>query len=75
MRVVLNIIWLVLAGVWLAIGYVLAAVLMAITIVGSPFSVQAIKLAGAAVVPFGKEVVPLTDLARRPPHGGDRRGR
>jgi uncharacterized membrane protein YccF (DUF307 family) len=57
-RAVLNIIWLVLAGVWLAIGYVIAAALIAITIIGIPFSVQAIKLAGYALWPFGRTLVP-----------------
>jgi len=37
MRTLLNVLWLVLAGIWLALGYVLAAVLMAITIIGIPF--------------------------------------
>jgi uncharacterized membrane protein YccF (DUF307 family) len=56
-RVVLNIIWLVLAGVWLAIGYLFAALLLAITIIGIPFAVQSIKLAGYALWPFGRTLV------------------
>jgi uncharacterized membrane protein YccF (DUF307 family) len=58
MRTVLNVIWLILAGVWLALGYVLAAVTMAITIIGIPFAAQAIKLAGYALWPFGRSLVP-----------------
>jgi uncharacterized membrane protein YccF (DUF307 family) len=58
MRVVLNVIWLVLAGVWLALGYCIAAVLMAITIIGLPFAKQALKLAGYALWPFGRTLVP-----------------
>jgi uncharacterized membrane protein YccF (DUF307 family) len=54
MRVILNIIWLVLAGVWLALSYVIAAVLLAITIIGIPFAVQSFKLAGYALWPFGR---------------------
>jgi len=46
MKTVLNILWLVLAGVWLALGYLIAAVLLAITIIGLPFAKQAVKLAG-----------------------------
>jgi uncharacterized membrane protein YccF (DUF307 family) len=57
-RVLLNVIWLVLAGVWLALGYVLAAVIMAITIIGIPFAVQALKLAGYALWPFGRTLLP-----------------
>jgi uncharacterized membrane protein YccF (DUF307 family) len=58
MRTLLNIIWLVLAGVWLALGYCIAAVLMAITIIGLPFAKQALKLAGYALWPFGRTLVP-----------------
>jgi len=56
-RLILNIIWLVLAGIWLAIGYVIAAVLLAITIIGIPFAVQSIKLAVYALWPFGRALV------------------
>ena len=58
MRTLLNVIWLVLAGVWLALAYLFAALLMAITIIGIPFAVQAIKLAGYALWPFGRMLVP-----------------
>ena len=58
MRTLLNLIWLVLAGVWLAAGYVIAAVLMAITIIGLPFAKQAIKLAQYALWPFGRTLLP-----------------
>lgn len=54
----LNIIWLILAGVWLALGYLLAAVIMAITIIGLPFAKQALKLAGYALWPFGRTLIP-----------------
>lgn len=58
MRVLLNLIWLVLAGVWLALGYLLAGLLLCITIIGIPFGVQAFKLAGYALWPFGRALVP-----------------
>jgi uncharacterized membrane protein YccF (DUF307 family) len=64
MRTLLNIMWLVLAGVWLAFGYLFAAVLMAITIIGIPFAVQAIKLAGFALWPFGRTLVPSRNRLR-----------
>jgi uncharacterized membrane protein YccF (DUF307 family) len=57
-RTLLNIIWLVLAGVWLALGYCIATVLMAITIIGLPFAKQALKLAGYALWPFGRTLAP-----------------
>ena len=58
MRTVLNIIWLVLAGIWLALAYVISAVLLAITIIGIPFAVQAVKLGLYALWPFGRTLVP-----------------
>jgi uncharacterized membrane protein YccF (DUF307 family) len=59
-RFILNVIWLVLAGIWLAIGYVIAAVLLAITIIGIPFAVQSFKLAGYALWPFGRALARTT---------------
>jgi Inner membrane component domain len=57
-RTVLNIIWLVLAGLWLAIAYVIAGLLLCITIIGIPFGGQSFKLAGYALWPFGRVLVP-----------------
>ncbi len=56
-RVILNIIWVVLAGFWLAVGYALAGVLMCILIITIPFGLQAFKLANYALWPFGRTVV------------------
>jgi uncharacterized membrane protein YccF (DUF307 family) len=64
-RLILNIIWLVLAGVWLALGYVIAAVLLAITIIGLPFAKQSLKLAGYALWPFGRTLVPGETRVRK----------
>ena len=58
MRLVLNVIWLVLAGIWLALAYVVAAAILCITIIGIPFAVQAVKLAVYALWPFGRALVP-----------------
>jgi uncharacterized membrane protein YccF (DUF307 family) len=63
MRLLLNILWLVLSGFWLALGYVFAGVLMCIFVVTIPFGLQAFKLAGYALWPFGRTVV------RRPAAG------
>jgi uncharacterized membrane protein YccF (DUF307 family) len=57
-RIILNIIWLVLSGFWLSILYVLAAVLLAITIIGIPFAKQSLKLAGFILWPFGRTLIP-----------------
>ena len=53
-----NLIWLVLAGWWLALGHVLTAALWAVTIIGIPFAWAHLKLAGIALCPIGKEIVP-----------------
>ncbi len=57
MKTLLNIIWLVFAGFWLAVGYLIAAVLLAITIIGLPFAKQSLKLGGYALWPFGRALV------------------
>ena len=53
-----NIIWLVLAGWWLALGHLITAFLLAITIIGIPFAWAHLKLAGLALWPIGKMIVP-----------------
>ena len=58
MRLLLNLIWLVLSGFWLAIGYVLAGILMCILIITIPFGIAAFRLAGFVLWPFGRTVVP-----------------
>jgi uncharacterized membrane protein YccF (DUF307 family) len=53
-----NLIWLILAGWWLALGHLITAALLAITIVGLPFAWAHLKLAGLALWPIGKTIVP-----------------
>jgi uncharacterized membrane protein YccF (DUF307 family) len=57
MKTLGNIIWFVFAGLWLALGYAFFGLILCITIIGIPFGVQAFKLAGFALWPFGKEIV------------------
>lgn len=57
MRTLGNLIWFVLAGFWLAIGYVLAGVIACILIVTIPFGIASFRLAGYVVWPFGRTVV------------------
>jgi uncharacterized membrane protein YccF (DUF307 family) len=57
LSVIGNIIWFVLAGWWLAIGHLILAVTLAITIIGLPFAWAHLKLAGASLAPVGKEIV------------------
>jgi uncharacterized membrane protein YccF (DUF307 family) len=52
-----NIVWLVLAGWWLALGHLLTAILWAVTIIGIPFAWAHLKLAGIALWPIGKVIV------------------
>jgi uncharacterized membrane protein YccF (DUF307 family) len=60
-RVILNILWLVLCGFWMAIAYLLAALLMFILIITIPFALQAVKLAIFALWPFGRTLVKRPD--------------
>jgi uncharacterized membrane protein YccF (DUF307 family) len=53
-----NLIWLLLAGWWLALGHLITAVLLAVTIIGIPFAWAHLKLAGIALWPIGKMIVP-----------------
>ena len=53
-----NVIWIIVFGWWLALGHLIAAAVNAITIIGIPFAVAHVKLAGAALTPFGHEVTP-----------------
>lgn len=52
-----NIIWFIFAGFWLAIGHVFSAIACFITIIGIPFALQHLKLAGISIAPIGKTIV------------------
>jgi uncharacterized membrane protein YccF (DUF307 family) len=56
-RTLLNLIWLVLSGFWLAVGYALAGVVMTVLIITIPFGVASFRLAGFVLWPFGRTVV------------------
>ncbi|MDY3788205.1 YccF domain-containing protein [Bacteroides fluxus] len=56
MGCLMNVLWLVFGGIFTAVEYVLASLLLMITIVGIPFGMQTMKMAGLALWPFGKEV-------------------
>jgi uncharacterized membrane protein YccF (DUF307 family) len=59
MRFIGNVLWLVLAGWWLAIAYVVAGIIACIFIITIPFGVASFRLAGYALWPFGRTVVPV----------------
>lgn len=53
---IMNVIWILIGGIWIAATHVLFAVLCAITIIGLPFAKQHMKLAALSLVPFGAEI-------------------
>jgi uncharacterized membrane protein YccF (DUF307 family) len=61
MRLLLNLIWFLLAGLWLAILYTLAALICFILIVTIPFGIASLRIAAFALWPFGKTVVRRPD--------------
>ena len=54
-----NIVWIILGGIWLALGHLLLALFLAITIIGIPFAIQHLKLARLSLTPYGKAIVVL----------------
>ncbi|TFH90354.1 MULTISPECIES: YccF domain-containing protein [Vibrio] len=58
-----NIVWFLLAGIWLAIGHIMSAVACFITIIGIPFALQHLKLAYISLAPIGKTVVSKEEAA------------
>ncbi len=52
----MNVIWIIIAGIWISLTHILFGVLLAITIIGIPFAKQHFKFAGLAFTPFGREV-------------------
>ena len=57
MKTVGNVLWFVLCGVWVALGWLLWALIFAVTIVGLPFARQCLKLARFSLWPFGRTIV------------------
>ena len=69
MRLVGNIIWFVFAGLWLAIGYAIAALVCFILIITIPFGVASLRIALFTLWPFGRVVVPKSDKGAGSPSG------
>jgi uncharacterized membrane protein YccF (DUF307 family) len=57
LAVVLNVIWLVFGGIWLAIGYFLAGIVCCLLIVTIPFGIASFRIANYALWPFGRTIV------------------
>ena len=65
---VANILWVVLAGWWLALGHILTGIAQCVTIIGIPFGVANFKLVPAAFWPLGREIVDIDDRPRAVQH-------
>lgn len=64
MNLLLNIIWLILGGFIVVVSYLLGGIVLCLTIIGIPFGIQCFKLAGLALMPFGREI-----REKKPPGG------
>lgn len=59
-----NIIWFIIAGWWLALTHIIIGVGFIVTIIGIPFGIASFKMATAALLPLGKEIVSTDELGR-----------
>ena len=68
--VLLNVVWILLAGWWLALGHITTAVAQAITVIGIPLAIDNLKMIPISLMPFGKEIVRTEALppGQRPLH-------
>src|ERR1700742_3811743 len=57
MRLILNVIWLIFGGLWMAVGYLLAALLSFLLIITIPFGFASLRIASYALWPFGRTVI------------------
>lgn len=56
LSLLMNILWILLGGIWICLSHLLFAIVCAVTIIGIPFAMQHMKLAQLALMPFGKEI-------------------
>jgi uncharacterized membrane protein YccF (DUF307 family) len=56
-----NVLWFLLAGLWMAIAHVVTGVILCLTIIGIPLGIADFKLAAAAIAPLGKDIVDTDD--------------
>lgn len=61
-----NIVWLVFAGIWLALGHITAGVAFCVTLIGIPFGIAHFKMIPISLMPLGREVVPTETTAAYP---------
>src|SRR5690349_17127200 len=62
---ILNLLWIVFGGLWMAIAWIIAAVIMAITIIGLPWARAAFTIAVYSLLPFGQTAVSRADYTGR----------
>ena len=55
--ILMNVLWILLGGIWICLSHLAFGVVLCITIIGIPFGLQHFKLAGLALPPFGKDIV------------------
>jgi uncharacterized membrane protein YccF (DUF307 family) len=54
-----NVIWIIFAGIWLAIGHIFTGIALCITIIGIPLGIANFKMIPVSLMPLGKEIVPI----------------
>ena len=65
-----NVIWIIVAGIWLAIGHIVTGVLLCLTIIGIPLGVANFKMIPVSLLPLGREIVPSDSVySRQDPFG------
>lgn len=57
LSIIMNILWILLGGIWISVSHLVFGIVLCITIIGIPFGKQHFKLAGLALSPFGKHIV------------------
>ena len=57
LSIIMNILWILIGGIWISLSHLMFGILLCITIIGIPFAKQHFKLAGLALAPFGKTIV------------------
>ena len=54
---VMNLIWILIGGIWISLSHLIIGIILGITIIGIPFAKQHFKLAGLALTPFGRDII------------------
>ena len=57
-----NVIWVIVAGIWLAIGHLVTGILLCLTIIGIPLGIADFKMIPISLLPLGREIVPVDDI-------------